>query len=403
MGVTNQIGVSAGLPYVGEGTWRSATGDPVAGRDKEKAIVEFTDFMRGRSTNFVMQAPFSPTRTIYHKKAWQVNDPLVHYTVEDLTDPVWTDPNSLNVRPVSAAFDLDNDSGLGRLNERYDPWGGNPQRSASATSYRLSLKDPGVRSSDDWDFPTNKFPNLGYLGRVHRGTPWQTIYLKSQVEEPGRWLAWAGNFGTHPTNDWKIVDLFTVAPNANAARGLLSVNQTNLAAWSAVLSGVSVLSNSVANPSPGGMKFDEVFIPPNSTQLVSIVRGINLARAQHPRRTFQTMGEVLAAPELTVASPFLNLSTQRRIERGINDVAVERIPQQILSLLKTDEPRIVVYAFGQSLKPAERSLVTSGNYYNICTNYQVTGELVTKAVLRIEDAPHKPRAALESFNILPPE
>ncbi|MBM3833135.1 MAG: hypothetical protein FJ403_07665, partial [Verrucomicrobia bacterium] len=38
MGVTNQIGVSAGLPYVGEGTWRSATGDPVAGRDKEKAI-----------------------------------------------------------------------------------------------------------------------------------------------------------------------------------------------------------------------------------------------------------------------------------------------------------------------------------------------------------------------------
>ncbi len=84
-------------------------------------------------------------------------------------------------------------------------------------------------------------------------------------------------------------------------------------------------------------------------------------------------------------------------------MAVERIPQQILSLLKTDEPRIVIYSFGQSLKPAEHSLVTSGNFYNICTNYQVTGELVTKTILRIEDAPQKPRAVVESYNILPPE
>jgi hypothetical protein len=40
----------------------------------------------------------------------------------------------------------------------------------------LSFKDPLVRGSDDWDFPTNKFPGIGWLGRVHRGTPWQTVY-----------------------------------------------------------------------------------------------------------------------------------------------------------------------------------------------------------------------------------
>ena len=33
----------------------------------------------------------------------------------------------------------------------------------------------------------------------------------------------------------------------NAARGLLSVNQTNLAAWAAVLGGVTVLTNSASD------------------------------------------------------------------------------------------------------------------------------------------------------------
>ena len=38
-------------------------------------------------------------------------------------------------------------------------------------------------------------------------------------------------------------DLFTAVPNDNAARGLLSVNQTNDAAWAAVLAGVIALTN----------------------------------------------------------------------------------------------------------------------------------------------------------------
>ena len=45
--------------------------------------------------------------------------------------------------------------------------------------FNLALKDPLVWRSDDWDFPTYKFPSVGWLGRVHRGTPWQTVYLKS--------------------------------------------------------------------------------------------------------------------------------------------------------------------------------------------------------------------------------
>src|SRR5262249_577760 len=141
------------------------------------------------------------------------------------------------------------------------------------------FKDPvafgnrGRGHSDDWDFPTNKFPNIGWLGRVHRGTPWQTVYLKSpgvftlpnnrtnfnirgevSADNNGinvlwQWMRWTGNYTnsvpnfatnetvrtfaystnyfplntavpdaifTAPTRDYGILDLFTTAVNDNA-------------------------------------------------------------------------------------------------------------------------------------------------------------------------------------------
>jgi CTP synthase (UTP-ammonia lyase) len=69
----------------------------------------------------------------------------------------------------------------------------------------------------------------------------------------------------------------------------------------------------------------------------------------------------------------------------------------------------VVYAFGQALKPAEHSLVTtSGPFFGLCTNYQVTAESVIRAVVRVDNAPsarapnNVPRLVVESFNVLGP-
>ncbi len=190
---------------------------------------------------------------------WQANDPLVHYTIGDLLDLERTNRVEFTVNNSTVA-------NLGLVNTRYEPWGGNPASSSSSpTKTALKVKDPLVRRSDDWDFPTNKFPNVGWLGRVHRGTPWQTLYLKSPGIDLPAWQKWTGNgqvvtnvgqiatnwvalnyvaydaFFSQPTNDWRLLDLFTTALNDNATRGQLSINQTNLAAWSAVLSGVSVL------------------------------------------------------------------------------------------------------------------------------------------------------------------
>ena len=50
---------------------------------------------------------------------------------------------------------------------------------SDTNAYNYAYKDPLVTSSDNWAFPTNKFPTVGWLGRVHRGTPWQTVFLKA--------------------------------------------------------------------------------------------------------------------------------------------------------------------------------------------------------------------------------
>jgi hypothetical protein len=63
----------------------------------------------------------------------------------------------------------------------------------------------------------------------------------------------------------------------------------------------------------------------------------------------------------------------------MSDAAIERIPQQVLGLLHCEEdPRFVVYSYGQALKPAPQSIQTGGRFMGLVTNYQVTAETVTR-------------------------
>jgi len=381
-------------------------------------------------------------------------------------------PNSENSQNLAIRDPLP-DWNIGRLNDIYFPWGGNPQQGLDprfvltwpdkTQSQNPGLQDPGIHKSDDWNFPiditkTNQFffyPSIGMLGRIHRGTPWQTIYLKSPylgydvktnpvpLIDPNNWIQWSGSLGTIPIRDYSLLDVFTVAPNEAAVRGLLSVNQTNRAAWSAVLSGITVWTNSVRTTDLATLGPDEglnptnaftvSYVEPGSPQISNIVSSINSFRLTQreignatppvavgkplgfvpklnvvnnlPYDVFDHVGDVLSAPGLSVSSPFLNPHALQ-IQHVWTDEAVERIPQQILSLLQRDEPRFVVYAFGQALKPAPHSLVTSANFYNLCTNYQITGEVITKTTFHVEGElknPNNPlRAVVETYDVLPP-
>ncbi len=224
------------------------------------------------------QVPYTPTVIVSDYTAWQVNDPLVHYLASDLTfngmekngmqTGLQLSYNGIGYKPQYPSFNV--------VNDRYQPWSlqyvnNLPTVGPGAivpTAFALAVKDPLVWSSDYWGFPTNLYPTIGWIGRVHRGTPWQTVYLKAHDvlhvldrypngdigSGTNTWVAWTSDQNAYdaansaPVQDRLLFDLFTSRPNDNAVRGTLSVNQTNLAAWSAVLSGMVVLTNTTSLP-----------------------------------------------------------------------------------------------------------------------------------------------------------
>jgi hypothetical protein len=235
------------------------------------------------------------------------------------------------------------------------------------------------------------------------------------------WVNWTGDVNrydaanTVPKQDWLLFDLFTTAINGNATRGQLSVNVAadnpdplaGLAAWSALFSGVVVptsLTNSytVINPAgPAGI----------SSKLGQIVQDINQTRTNFTnpdgvKGVFEHVGDILAVTNLTVQSPFLNWNDSVQRQKGISDEMYEWLPQQVMSLLRCPtSPRYVIYCYGQALKPAPNSLVTSGgSVFGMCTNYQVVAEHAVRAVVRVDGAgTPTPHVMVESINPLPPD
>jgi hypothetical protein len=337
---------------------------------------------------------------------------------------------------------------------------------ADNNPFNLAFKDPLMWQSDDWDFPTNKFPTIGWLGRVHRGTPWQTVYLKAS-DVLGEfvmigsatnynigintWINWTGNANsfdatnTAPVQDRLLFDLFTTAFNDNATRGQLPINvgptNENLAAWSALFSGVMVLSNNASDyvvqtnmyvypPSPPpyiAQPIQPAGVNGMNSPLGRLVVGINNTRANFTRAAglvgaFEHVGDILSVPQFTEQSPFLNLSSSIQRTNGISDEMYEWLPQQTLSLLRVSgSPRYVIYCYGQALKPAPNSIVTSGPLFGMVANYQVVSEIATRAVVRFGSTVTNiittditgnwismpmvtnNNAVIESFNILPPD
>ena len=406
-------------------------------------------------TNLEQDVPYTPTATPVQIINWQANDPLVHYLASDLFDS--DSAKGIVLKSGSSTNALI----LPTPNERYQPWGMSVQMAAAAktsqdaSAFNLALKDPLIWSSDHWDFPANKFPTVGWLGRVHRGTPWQTVYLKaSNILKPSgtnTWMNWTGNFTTNdavnaaPVQDRLLFDVFTTALNDNATRGRLSVNVAanpndpiaGLAAWSALFSGVMMLSNSmtdaandiqlrtfhVLNPLQTIPSLTAVPVSPAgangaSSPVWEVVTNINFARTNFvnldgANDAFEHAGDILSAPKLTELSPFLNLSTAAQITNGISDEMYEWLPQQTMGLLTVSStPRYVIYSYGQTLKPAPNGITTDSQFFGMVTNYQVVSEIATRAVVRVNTV-LKPNSdgtvttnystTVEQFNVLPPD
>ncbi|MGO8701587.1 MAG: hypothetical protein ACLQVY_28220 [Limisphaerales bacterium] len=401
---TDNAGFSAGVQAqiaIGSGTMQASDwpGGLVSGQNADywqNQIANFYAVLNGGGEGLNVQDPFAPTAVLVQSSLWQANDPLVHYTMDDMTYQQQTNtvqyvrpviPNGITALGVAAT-----NLGFGAVGPRYSPWnvGGN-----NTTLF----KDPGLTRADAYNFPTNKFPSIGWLGRVHRGTPWQTVYFKPDSPTSNAdfitWTNWSYTGwpdNTYPTNDWVLPDLFTAVPNDNAARGLLSVNQTNDAAWAAVFGGLIIPTNY------NGPAY--ILAPSNVYNLVDGqaamggAGGINYTRAVQPNGLFHHVGDIFRTPALI--TNFLGSPAP------YSDEVAEAIPQQILSLLKVGYPQFVIYSWGQSLRP--KSLYFgSGPNFNICTNYEITGEVLTRTVCHVVSDPlaANPKLVIDSFNIEP--
>ncbi len=466
LGVVNQIIVSRGqnTPMnLNNNFWQPPANLPAGMPQTTQSEIDFFNgffnvnrlqygvFVSGgkRYTNAAtaVQAPYTPTRMVYDYTSWQANDPLVHYLASDLT---YSDPGTTGIQisdnPAAAFSSLG--INLNGVSKRWSPWGmpypfasGADSDLTAQTLYLTQLKDSLAWRPDNWDFPAYKFPTVGWLGRVHRGTPWQTVYLKSSditvakdaAGNSGQasWAQWTGDTQTingqfydannsAPVQDAGLFDLFSTSLNDNATRGTLSVNQTHLAAWSAVFSGLVALSNAapdvigyVAAPVMTNVIVQPAGVDAADSALWNIVTNINTTRANLVHAdgvagVFEHVGNILRAPALTEQSPFLNWSDTAQRQNGISDELYEWLPQQTLGLLRAGStPRYVVYCYGQTLRPAPDGIVTdSGPFFGMCTNYQITAESAARAVIRVDKhvtaTGTNYTTVIESFNVLPP-
>jgi hypothetical protein len=202
-----------------------------------------------------------------------------------------------------------------------------------------------VRNSDDWDFPSGEPLSLQTIGRIHRGTPWQTIYLKSgNILQPPTdllsWKHWIGDmdndiaFQTAPTNDWHLVGLLAPLINTNDLRQLLSVNNPDSEKWLSALDGFSAFTNSTPQ--------QEILLSSNSPQARVIADAISRTRLAQSGNYFWNIGDILPTPELSDASPWLN--TNYFNYQPLSDSAMEAIPSQLLPLLRADSIGVIAPA-----------------------------------------------------------
>jgi hypothetical protein len=389
------------------------------------------------NTNLWVQAPYTPLRTFYDYVSWQANDPLVHYLASDLN--YTSDPGTTGLHQSDETKYTFPDVQLANVSQRWSPWGQaypfGP--SIKGGAFLTQIKDSLVWRPDNWDFPTNKYPSVGWLGRVHRGTPWQTVYLKASdiltnagvatgITGPGAWVQWTGDtnvvngqyfdaMNSAPSQDGALFDLFTTALNDNATRGTLSINQTGLAAWSAVFGGMVALTNNGPpgiigyNPTPPvtNMIIQPAGVDGDNSLLAQLVNSINATRTNtslFPLGAFTKASDILRVSALTEQSPFLNWNDSLQQQYNISDELYEWLPQQTIGLLRVGTPRYVVYCYGQALRPAPGGLVTSGSFFGLVTNYQIKAESALRVVLRVDNATtSKPHIVVESVTPLPPD
>ena len=379
-GLANQINVSQQGTGYAPNSWKLSGLVPTGMPDTlANEAAYFRSFFTGgeiaiggqiySNTNLTQIAPYIPTRTMENATIWQANDPLVHYLDSDLnelspfTGPIKSDdPGTPSSQPIPFISQDSIGHSISTViqDDHYQPWGYMNQLAlqtgVDTNAFNLAYHEPLIYGSENWDFPTNFSPTPDWLGRIHRGTPWQTLYLKSSnilsFVNLSRlqfglttWLDWSGDYQPFDaTNYAPITDHALLTPliellNTNNIRTLISVNDPNPGDWLVTLDGLDVLTNTTAYPiwgDPSQLTFDDLIISSNSPTALALFNAIQVTRHSMPNGDFITIGDLLNTPQLAEQSPFLDMTDTGETQYGISDEAYERIAAQLLFRVRAD-------------------------------------------------------------------
>lgn len=154
-----------------------------------------------------LQVPFVFTAKFADTWNWEVNDPAVHYLAGDLRIPgllVYGFPSGIT-RSLCPSWNVQLPLvSLGRTNADYL----RQQSIASRRTQSPAQYDMELGSPDVWSFPATPLVNLHWLDRVHRGTPWQTVYLGGRISPNPVSSYPAATAALNPTNDWPLARLW---------------------------------------------------------------------------------------------------------------------------------------------------------------------------------------------------
>ena len=124
--------------------------------------------------------------------------------------------------------------------------------------------------------------------------------------------------------------------NTNDAGALTSINTTNFALCAATFAGLIVLSNSSTTPILGSRaQYETNVVAADAPQVAAICDAIQRARSARRGGYFSGIGDFLSLPELSSASPWLNL-TGDQPRWGFTDEAYEALPAQLLERVRAD-------------------------------------------------------------------
>jgi len=215
-----------------------------------------------------------------------------------------------------------------------------------------------------------------------------------EIQDLQSWQDWAGSMETLPANDRRLIEVFG-EPGANNKWGRVDVNSDKRAVWAGILCGLSVPqwahpSNQngiqrIPGANEGASEPANWRVGFNDGKWVSLVKAINDVRGEG---MFTRTTDILGVSELSDLSPY---SVQG--VTGVDELDLERLPNQILSMLKTGGPSYYqLYVFVENIKPSrtlklakdnERSGIDAqGNVLN----YETTKQMATRQLVRFFEA-----------------